>query len=325
MFNRVIERFAHRLMSEYERLGLIPERLDGISTQADQPRLLCQTRAVIFLNIYAKLTNNKRASSYAQQIYKSSHAKFRLNKSELSKIAPYELAFLALAQGHLISQSEKTLQHRLHHEIVDTFTALERIISTETCFTPLNSGNFLELNAAMHIVEALGFLRANGTAQAAPPLSLLAARIIEIFFNRDHYLFSETVSLDTNHYLTYDLGHNFEWISIIKEYDLSDLFNIDPDKLFNRTINLANPQRSIINPLADDHLDLINTEKRIWQSCEYLRASANLNRTDQAYEQLFFECFFLGEEFIEFSHDKAASYKSTTGYHLIECYKKLNF
>ncbi|MCU1718461.1 AGE family epimerase/isomerase [Pseudomonas sp. 5P_3.1_Bac2] len=324
MFSSVINRFADKIISEHDRLGVIPEKLDGKCTSFNQPRLLCNTRAIVFLSIYFELKDDKRAIGYAADIYRSIREHYGLMESYLNQLSSYELAFLALAQGRLYKALGNTSEFSLQEDIHTTVTTIDKRHSNHACFAPLARADCLELNSAMHIVEALGFLRCNGLVKDSYLLESLSSRIIELFFDKNNYLFAELISADSGDFLAYDLGHNFEWVSIIIEYGLSDLFDIDLTDLFNSARILANPTVGVIQPLVDGELNYLHERKRIWQSCEYLRASFNMQCADREYMIFFADCFFIGDSFLEFYGDEGASYKSTTGYHLIECYKKLS-
>jgi len=328
------------LTNNIQRYGFCPEYLNLTQeAKITETRLLCQSRGIFFLLEQAKITHDTTNIVQAFNLYDMiSEVYYDKNNATWQRqpqtthheldIMLYEYAFIltALAKLHAHSQ-EKTILDQIFStaEIIH-----QQFYSPNSNFAKLNkSPTGIGQNALMHLFEA--YLEAYISTQQnyfLDKLNQLGHEIITLFYSPKVGLIKEYSAANI-----FEPGHSFEWAALIYEASLHKA-NL-PNIVEHQQLAAQAEKFGVIN----DYLVLAeideNTVKkaanfRIWPSLERLRYYAmtdNQSAVDKTVVALcakFFAPTGLPVEYI--NQDYQASefkVKSTTGYHLINCFKYL--
>ncbi|MGJ8516210.1 AGE family epimerase/isomerase [Carnimonas bestiolae] len=327
-FRDCIDRFHEALRAAIDQHGLVPEFIAQSEEAQPQPRMLCQTRGILYLCHMVEMASDATALRYARQLYEVLRQRYLLPQGDhfappaaRDGAARYELAFLLQAQT------------RLHQ--LDTIAGLEADLAAtlndvlssplSRWLAPREQGDFLELNALMHLYEALAYSHRcrpdQRTATYLHQLTQLAARH---FVDGQHGVLAERVSTE-GEILEYDLGHIYEWSSLLlihrdQGFTLED---IDPAVQLKKAEEISHQafNGELISHQLDNTFTPLGEDARIWVNLERLRSLALIQHPSaETLLGTILSDYFpnqLPEEYLK----KTGPIKSTTGYHVIECYR----
>ncbi|GGF98629.1 hypothetical protein GCM10010995_14830 [Cysteiniphilum litorale] len=328
-----IDAYYQLLIKAIDQLGYAPEFLNA-PQKIDQAntRLLCQTRSLFFLLTYAGLTNTQAANAYAYKLYQVMKSQYfdeqskAWIKTQSSKDGNdlYEYAFvlftLSVLYGtfkeHVISEDIEHVNELITQKfIADDFKALK------------DQHGVIGQNALMHLFEAyLGAYRHTQNPIFKTQAEALYQKIIALFFDHERSLMREYSREDKS--ALFEPGHSFEWSSLIVE---AQALGVDVDimsdhiGLYQAATKVGINDCGFIKPnLSHDVKDM---QYRIWPMLEYMRylaMTASYEHLDNALS--IFSTVFLKHDLpIEYVDSEGAvgfdDVKSTTGYHLINCWQ----
>ncbi len=328
-----IDAYYQLLIKAIDQLGYAPEFLNA-PQKIDQAntRLLCQTRSLFFLLTYGELTNTQAANAYAYKLYQvmksqyfNEHSKVWI-KTQSSKNDNdlYEYAFVLFSLSVLYSTfKEQVISEGIEHVnklitqkfIADDFKALK------------DQRGVIGQNSLMHLFEAyLGAYRHTQNPSFKTLAEALYQKIIALFFDHERSLMREYSREDKS--ALFEPGHSFEWSSLIVE---AQALGVDVDimsdhvGLYQAATKVGINDCGFIRPNLNDASK--DTQYRIWPMLEYMRylaMTANYERLDNALN--IFSTVFLKHNLpIEYVDSEGAvgfdDVKSTTGYHLINCWQ----
>lgn len=327
-FRACIDSFYETLLTAVDQHGLVPEFIAQSDMAQPQPRMLCQTRGILYLCHVYELKGNSTALRYARQLYETLRQRYLQPQADY--FAPpaahdggarYELAFLLQAQARL--------NHLENIEGLDADLAatLDDILSSPLSrwLAPREQGDFLELNALMHLYEALAFShRCRPDQRTAAYLHQLTQLAATHFVDHQHGILAERVSSSGN-ILEYDLGHIYEWSSLllIHQDQGFTLEGIEPAAQLTKAEKISRQAfgTAMISHQLDRAFTPIGKDARIWVNLERLRSLSLIQHpdADTLLETILTDYFpnRLPEEYL----GKSGPIKSTTGYHVIECYR----
>ncbi len=328
-----IDAYHQLLIKAIEQLGYAPEFLNA-PQKIDQAntRLLCQTRSLFFLLIYGKLTNTQAANAYAYKIYqvmKSQYFDERSKawiKTQNSKDDNdlYEYAFVLFSLSVLYG----TFKEQVIKEDIEYVNKLitQKFIADDFKALKDQSG-IIGQNALMHLFEAyLSAYRYTEAPSFKTQAEALYREIIRLFFDDERNLMREYSKEDKS--ALFEPGHSFEWSSLIVE---AQALGVDIDamsdhvRLYQAAAKAGINDRGFIKPNLNDTSK--DTQYRIWPMLEYVRylaMTANYEHLDNALN--IFSTIFLKHDLpIEYVDSEGAvgfdDVKSTTGYHLMNCWQ----
>lgn len=328
-----IDAYHQLLIKAIDQLGYAPEFLNA-PQKIDQAntRLLCQTRSLFFLLIYGKLTNTQAANAYAYKIYqvmKSQYFDERSKawiKTQNSKDDNdlYEYAFVLFSLSVLYG----TFKEQVIKEDIEYVNKLitQKFIADDFKALKDQSG-IIGQNALMHLFEAyLSAYRYTEAPSFKTQAEALYREIIRLFFDDERNLMREYSKEDKS--ALFEPGHSFEWSSLIVE---AQALGVDIDamsdhfRLYQAAAKAGINDRGFIKPNLNDTSK--DTQYRIWPMLEYVRylaMTANYEHLDNALS--IFSTVFLKHDLpIEYVDSEGAvgfdDVKSTTGYHLMNCWQ----
>lgn len=328
------------LTNNIQRYGFCPEYLNLTQeAKITETRLLCQSRGIFFLLEQAKITHDTTNIVQAFNLYDminevyydknnaTWHRQPQTTHHELD-IMLYEYAFILTALAKLYAHSQDQV---ILERIFSTAEIIHlQFYSPNSNFAKLNkSPTGIGQNALMHLFEA--YLEAYISTQQKyflDKLNQLGHEIITLFYNPKVGLIKEYSTANI-----FEPGHSFEWAALIYEASLHKA-NL-PNIVEHQQLAAQAEKFGVIN----DYLVLAeineNTVKnaasfRIWPSLERLRYYAmtdNQSAVDKTVVALcakFFAPDGLPFEYINQNYQASEfKVKSTTGYHLINCFKYL--
>lgn len=328
-----IDAYYQLLIKAIDQLGYAPEFLNA-PQKIDQAntRLLCQTRSLFFLLTYARLTNTQSANRYAYQLYRVMKLQYFNEQSKVwiktqsSKDDNdlYEYAFVLFALSALYG----TFKERVIREDIDHVNKLitQKFIVND--FRALkNHDGVIGQNALMHLFEAyLGAYSHTQDLSFKTQAEELYREIITLFFDYEKSLMREH-SKERKPAL-FEPGHSFEWSSLIVEAK-----NLTVDvEVMNDHVSLYQAATTVgisDHGLVKPNLDELSKEGqyRIWPMLEYMRYLVMTTKYEALDDALsIFSKIFLKHNLpIEYvDYQGVAGFndvKSTTGYHLINCWQ----
>lgn len=327
-FQAILSRYHDALVTALESDGLVPEFL-ATATRSDRPpRLLCQTRGIIYLVHFQLAYAHPPAAKRAAKLYEEMRPRYLRHHdgrytppAQHDGGARYELAFLLNAQVQLAElEPLEGLDDDLNATLDDILSA-----PFDTWLQPRAGGDFLELNALMHLFEALAIAqRYRPQPRIATHIERIAQVASERFLDTEHGLLAERIAED-GRLLEYDLGHNYEWASLLLlNADLGlDFAALDPKTLCSASerVTLASFAPRMISNRLDAERRPMAFDARIWVNLERLRclALSGSPLAEPLLEEIL-DAYFpadLPEEYL----GQRGPIKSTTGYHVIECYR----
>lgn len=338
-FRDILNTYNATLAASIDAEGRVPEFVaNGENTTT--PRQLCQTRGIIYNVHMAREFGDRDAASRAVAIYQSTRVHYltpcSFNGQPAYAPAPtndgaamYELAFLLNAQVQLhylngLLDDPSTLDiAALDADMSVTEDAI-LAIPTDSIFQPREGGDFSELNAGMHLFEAIALrLQLSDHAELRHKANALLEHVDNHFWDDARGMLAERID-GQNTILEYDLGHNYEWSSLLS---LNSNLGLNYRRLDSRRLAAAAEEiawrefepEMVAFPLDAETRPLDRTA-RIWVSLERIRALALAN--DERVLSLMARVLdhFFPEGLPEEYSGKRGPIKSTTGYHVIESY-----
>lgn len=335
-FRDILNTYNTTLAASIDDKGLVPEFVaNGENTKA--PRQLCQTRGIIYNVHMAREFGDQQAAARAVAIYDATRQHYltpcTLNGRKAYAPAPtndgaamYELAFLLNAQVQLHYFAGKladTAIAALDDDMAATEAAI-LAIPTASIFQPREGGDFSELNAGMHLFEAIALrLQLSDHAELRHKANELLEHVNNHFWDDRRGMLAERIDgQDT--ILEYDLGHNYEWSSLLSLNSNLGLnyHRLDPLRLAAAAEDIAwkafEPEMVAFQLDADTHP--IDRTARIWVSLERIRALALAKDKRVLSVMARVLDHFFPEGLPEEYSGTRGPIKSTTGYHVIESY-----
>ena len=338
-FRDILTTYNTALATSIDDEGRVPEFVaHGENTKA--PRQLCQTRGIIYNVHMAREFGDRAAAARAVDIYQSTRQHYltpcTLNGQPAYAPVPtndgaamYELAFLLNAQVQLhyldglLDDPSVLDKAALDADMTVTEDAI-LAIPTASIFQPREGGDFSELNAGMHLFEAIALrLQLSDHAELRHKANALLEHVDNHFWDDVRGMLAERID-GQNTILEYDLGHNYEWSSLLSLNSNLGLNyrRLDPMRLAAAAEEIAwrefEPEM-VAFPLDAETRPLDRTA-RIWVSLERIRALA-LAGDERVLSVMarVLEHFFPENLPEEYSGTRGPI-KSTTGYHVIESY-----
>ena len=127
----------------------------------------------------------------------------------------------------------------------------------------------------------------------------------------------------------YEPGHSFEWCSLLLEASQYDMpYNLDINKMANSAEINGTTDAKLVLPTIGDKNSNDEIKIRIWPSLErvrYYSMNCEYDKVATGFESLiahFFSKDGLPFEYIDREYNVTqTNVKSTTGYHIINCFK----
>lgn len=336
-FEQLLHQYNDTLADSLGDASRVPEFI-AHGDNPTPPRLLCQTRGILFSVHMAHQFGDAQAAERAAAIYgtvkreylvehRTDAGTFHAPAPSIDGGALYELAFLLNAQVHLHQLPPGLIDAaRLDADMAATVDAILAVPTAEI-FLPRESGTFSELNAAMHLFEALCLrLQLSAHPAVSQKLDELLDFVDRDFLNQSNGMLAERITQNGD-VLEYDLGHNYEWASLLwLNTNLGlNLRRLSPERMVQAAEHIAQARfepAMVAHRLDAEGLPIERTA-RIWVSLERTRALA-LAKMPQAEDVLSrVLAHFFHEGLPEEYSGKRGPIKSTTGYHVIECYMGL--
>lgn len=333
-FEQLLHRYNTTLAQSLSDASLVPEFIaNGENTKA--PRQLCQTRGIIYCVHMYRQFGDQAAAQRAADIYHALQCEYLVARAcgERTCYAPtpssdggdlYELAFLLNAQVHLYQLRAALLDEtQLDADMATTIEAIMDV-PTAAIFKPRESGEFLELNAAMHLFEALCLrLHLGPHTAVSSKVDELLAYVDRWFYDDARGMLAERITSEGS-LLEYDLGHNYEWASLLWLNDnlALNFRRLNPARMAAaaETIAQTHFEPAMVAHQLDASASPMDPVARIWVSLERARALALAEdaRADDVLARVL--AHFFPDGLPEEYSGKRGPIKSTTGYHVIECY-----
>lgn len=320
----LLRKYQTLIISQLADHALVGEYLTD--TTVANARLLCQMRTIIFLCKTADLLDLQNIP-LAEKLYVASESHYvkdghwlqQLNHPEPANL--YSYAFIMLAQSYLHKFTKNPLYCVA---LAETFSAVEYKFQGQHLFKPLNHPACLEQNSAMHLYEALSFaLFQTNAVYVQSALSSLEQELIKTFWQPVNYLMAEKVDF-TGKVVSYEAGHWFEWVSLLWRVNTwGGMTSINAADLYQAafTHTTFTEQGLVMNEMDDLWVAESTQQIRIWPNLEYLRAKYLVGQLTDQELQSFIALFFneqgLPKEYLDASQQGV---KSTTGYHIAECF-----
>lgn len=314
----VLKHTSDRLKQNAESSLAIPEYL-FVKGDPKSYRVLTQTRAIISLVKLGQILLESRLSGLAHDVYRFNRNHF-MDALKGDGCNLYDLSFIIYSLSALIADGKEKESYYSDLEI--SFSHLEKKCNSDELFKSRH-GEFPyeEQNSAMHLVEALGSLRQHKITDSEL-LTKTCEILFEKFYDPQSGLVAERLD-DRGAPLSFEIGHCFEWSSLIEEMCLPSPYTPDSKSLYKAACERAEylPNGIIINSYTGA-LKPAATDERIWPSLEFIRAGINLKSDNvEKYLKDFNFTFFYDNRFKEHISDKNLFIKTTSVYHLVECFK----
>ena len=337
-FRDILTTYNAALADSIDANGRVPEFVaNGENTKA--PRQLCQTRGIIYSVHMAREFGDREAASRAVAIYHATRQHYLtpcvINGQQAyapalthDGAAMYELAFLLNAQVQLHYLGALDDAHALDMAGLEADMAVTEdailAIPTASIFQPREGGDFSELNAGMHLFEAMALrLQLADHAELRQSVNALLAHVDNHFWDDPRGMLAERIN-GQNSILEYDLGHNYEWSSLLSlNSNLGlDYRRLDAKRLASAAEEIAwrefEPEMVAFPLDADTHS--LDRTARIWVSLERIRALALAGDERVLSVMARVLNHFFPDNLPEEYSGTRGPIKSTTGYHVIESY-----
>lgn len=338
-FRDILTTYSAALADSIDADGRVPEFVaNGENTKA--PRQLCQTRGIIYNVHMAREFGDGEAASRAVAIYHATRQHYLtpcvINGHQAYAPAPthdgaamYELAFLLNAQVQLhylegiLDDTQALDMAALKADMSVTEDAI-LAIPIASIFQPREGGDFSELNAGMHLFEAMALrLQLADHAELRQRANALLAHVDNHFWDDARGMLAERIN-GQNSILEYDLGHNYEWSSLLSLNSNLGLNyrRLDAKRLASAAEEIAwrefEPEM-VAFPL-DANTHPLDRTARIWVSLERIRALALAGDERVLSVMARVLDHFFPDNLPEEYSGTHGPIKSTTGYHVIESY-----
>lgn len=325
------------LVSQINKSGYCGEFISDLdATPLNNTRLLCQTRGIFFLIDYAEITGDKQYIEIATELYKKTQETYYNAKLEIWTQYPsqvkeqntlkdkmlYEYAFVITAYA-------KLYQANRDRDLLKLIARVKEIIfqnyyNHNIQFKQLEQDAVgINQNALMHLFEAL-IETTNITDEYKEDLQIFGQNLLGNIHDNKTNLIREMSLLEI-----YEPGHSFEWASLILEAKQKSLF----DTLIDEVDIVAaaekyglTSQGFVVAELSSKNSNDKNI--RIWPTLEQIRYyamtkdSIKMNKSMETLIKYFFSDKDLPFEYLnENLIPQQQKVKSTTGYHIINCYK----
>lgn len=289
-------------------------------------RLLCQMRTIIFLCKTAHWLDSTNIA-LAEKLYINAESAYLIEDKWLQQLhndaeaTLYSYAFVILAQSYLLKMTHNQLYAIA---IAETFTLVTSKFQGATIFKPLSNLACLEQNSAMHLYEALTFACYQAEAVYMRPTIQALEQLIKDTFGQEHNLLAEKVSY-AGQVLSYETGHWFEWVTLLLRVNKwGKQTTIDPMLFYQQAIDKTpfTEQGLVLNEMNHRLMPLDTKQIRIWPNLEFLRANTLVTGNLPSQELITFMQLFFDDKGwpIEYLGAPNAGVKSTTGYHIAECF-----
>ncbi|MCF6808482.1 AGE family epimerase/isomerase [Thiotrichales bacterium 19S9-12] len=336
-----IDQYGQQLIKHIDQYGFCGEFIeDGVEPDINQTRLLCQCRSLFFLIDYADITNDQSLIERAFDLYIVIQQHYFNEENQTWSQYPgqsdntvYEYAFLLFSFSKLYSvypeESIASAINRVNEVIYEQYLS-----SIDANFSLLQEADGrLCQNGLMHLYEA--YLEAYKTFKTEAYLSTVKNvldKLMSLFFDDKLKLVSEYSPIDhTNGF--FEPGHSFEWGSLLYESESLGIelpVGATYQALVESAENLGvtDDQLVVAELKADSSAD--HSRYRIWPLFERLRYYAMTDNKDKVNEvfhpfvSLFFDKNGFPIEYIDQDFQTDFDHiKSTTSYHLINCFKHI--
>ena len=307
--------------------GIVGEYFNELNN--DPPRLLCQTRSIFFLVKFYEIFNDRESLELAQSIYKKTRHIYKINELWSMRVGqdePLDLyGFASLAYAEVMLYQSTGFQEFAQYSD-ETLDFLVNIILSED-FDVESSvyQNRISQNPLMHLFESFVFayqvLQKESYKEAA--LKILDV-VYQNFYNAENGAIME-VLFETDMPCWYEPGHLFEWGSLLKVARKQGItFNgIAYDGLIGLAESITEKFDYMVPAkvyIAEDEIENIY---RIWASLERMRIHFLLGNSQlgvDGVESILAQFFDSNNLPIEFREATNSKVKSTTGYHIINCF-----
>lgn len=337
----VLDQYARQLVGHFNQYGFCGEFIEsGFEPKLEETRLLCQCRGLFFFLDYANLTGDDNYIDLAFELYIIIQAHYFNEPLKVWGQYPnttdntlYEYAFLLLAFTKLYQVRENdALKEAMEH--VEALIQKRYIISLDDEFAHLKEPSGLICqNALMHLFEAyLEVYKVFQTKDYLSKVEGLLEVLLTLFYSEKLHLISEYHPID-NELGIFEPGHSFEWAALL--YEAEALGIQLPAHISHKLIVASAEDNGVI-----DHKLVVGQLKgssiadrsrfRIWPLFERLRYYAMTKDWEQIelifnpFIALFFDSNGFPIEYL--NEDLKADFphiKTTTAYHLINCFKYL--
>nr|WP_116964671.1 (d)CMP kinase [Fastidiosibacter lacustris] len=324
------------LVKNIDTLSYVPEFLDKpYLVNKANTRLLCQTRGMFYLITYARLNNLEDGWNKAFKLYQQIKALYWNHSTQSwhkfvqdgNVSDPYEYAFLLFSLSHLY---QKYTQTDLLADILKVNQLIQEKFVSEAFKNLKDAQGVIGQNALMHLFESyLSAYRYTKSDIFKNQAQALYEQIIILFFDHKQMLMRE-YSIEYQP-VVFEPGHSFEWSALILEaLELGVDVGLMPD---HKALFLSASQKGVnANGLVRSNLNNKDdqTQYRIWPMLEYMRylAMTKQENTLEAAFEIFAKVFIANDLPIEYiDHNEQAAFdkvKSTTGYHLINCWQYIS-
>lgn len=341
--NQILENhltaYANLLTAQIDSVGYAGEFIsDSIATNLMETRLLCQTRGIFFLVDYANITGNNIYIGYALKLYHVIQDNYYSQSTQTWTQYPqqvtnqnthkdkmlYEYAFVmtSFAKLYATTNDEKLLE--LINQVRNIIFA--EFYNHKDKFAKLyNKENGLNQNALMHLFEAfLEVVNIVEDTKFKNDLQEFGTNLLHEIYDKEMCLIREYSNKKI-----FEPGHSFEWASLIYEASAKNVFStelVSHEKLATTAEKFGVTSAQMVLAEIND-VQANNQDYRIWPLLERLRYYVMIGNNKyklvlSALVTTFFSNKDLPYEYVnEQLMPMQEKVKSTTGYHIINCYK----
>lgn len=339
-----LDAYAKLLITQITNVGYCGEFINTeIVSPLEETRLLCLTRGMFFLLDYATITKNNNHITLAQQLYNVIVENYYNPNTQKWSQYPYKIANQNTAKdkmlyeyAFLITAFAKLYSFNGNHQVLTQIEHIKSVIRNDYYhsdykFAKLNNINTgISQNALMHLFEGLLELAfVTQRTEHKIELQQFGDDLLATIYDNHIGLIRENSNLQI-----FEPGHSFEWASLLHEANHKNLFNaksLDYKKLAQNAERYGVIDKGlVITEYQPDHEIDLQQNFRIWPILERLRYYIMINDCEKyniAIDELinnFFSSVNLPYEYINYDlHQLQDKVKSTTGYHIINCYKYL--
>lgn len=333
-----LDSYADLLVQQINTYGYAGEFIsDDIISPLNETRLLCQTRGMFFLLDYAFITKDNSYLDFANKLYTVIQDNYyspttqswiqypqivsAQNTTKDKMLYEYAFVITAFAKLYALTQDKSLLEH---------INQVRQVI-TLGFYNAQDKFNYLmdkqkgvNQNALMHLLEAYIELNTAVDNQIfRQELHTLAQDLLPLIYDDKAQLIREYSNQEI-----FEPGHSFEWASLILE--AQDKGFLPMTILEHQQLALSAEKQGVINEMVVAEISANKPETevfRIWPLLERIRYYAMtqdklLQPALEALVKVFFSKENLPYEYV--NHELAPMQnrvKSTTGYHIINCYK----
>ncbi len=335
-----LDTYTNHLVNHINTLGYVPEFITGndIST-IDKTRLLCQTRSIFFLVDYAAIKHDSQYINLANKLTnvviknyfcKDTNYFYQYPVNVLGQNTPndkmlYELAFVICSFAKLYAVTKDKILLDFIYKTKD-YVFANYYSHSEQFAKMFNPSTGVNQNSFMHLFEAL--LEANTVIKDNALLNdfqVYGQNLINTIYDKQHNLIRENSLVEI-----FEPGHSFEWASLLLEAKEKNLLNTDIDysNVVRNAEKIGVNSQNLVYAEVSPSKTPSSEAFRIWPLLEQIRYYAMTKEQLKLEKSLdtLISVFFSDENLpYEYVNDKLepqqTKVKSTTGYHIINCYK----